>query len=68
MGGALRIGVIGVGNISAQYFETLPRLGGLELVAVADLAGGAVIATVDVVDMSALAGHAKDVKVVSIQP
>jgi predicted dehydrogenase len=29
--------VIGVGNISAQYFETFPRLGGLELVAVADL-------------------------------
>ena len=38
------------------------------VVAVADLAGGAVIATVDVVDMSALASHAKDVKVVSIQP
>jgi predicted nucleic acid-binding protein len=38
------------------------------VVAVADLAGGAVIATVDVVDMSALAGHAKDVKVASIQP
>lgn len=37
MGGALRIGVIGVGNISAQYFETLPRLDGLDLVAVADL-------------------------------
>ena len=37
MGGALRIGVIGVGNISAQYFKTLPRLGGLKLVAVADL-------------------------------
>jgi len=38
------------------------------VVAVADLAGGAVIATVDVVDMNALAGHAKDVRVVSIQP
>jgi predicted nucleic acid-binding protein len=38
------------------------------VVAVADLAGGAVIATVDVVDMNALANHAKDVKVVSIQP
>jgi predicted dehydrogenase len=37
VGGALRIGVIGVGNISAQYFETLPRLQNLELVAVADL-------------------------------
>jgi predicted dehydrogenase len=37
VGGALRIGVIGVGNISAQYFETIPRLSGLELVAVADL-------------------------------
>lgn len=38
------------------------------VVAVADLAGGAIIATVDVADMSALATHAKDVKVVSIQP
>jgi predicted nucleic acid-binding protein len=38
------------------------------VVAVADLAGGAVIATVDVIDMNALAGHAKDVRVVSIQP
>lgn len=38
------------------------------IVAVADLAGGAIIATVDVVDMNALAAHAKDVKVVSIQP
>ncbi len=37
MGGALRVGVVGVGNISAQYFDTLPRLAGLELVAVADL-------------------------------
>jgi predicted dehydrogenase len=47
VGGALRIGVIGVGNISAQYFETLPRLGGLELVAVADLdhARAAAVAT-----------------------
>ena len=39
MGGALRLGVVGVGNISTQYFETLPRLSGLELVAVADLDG-----------------------------
>lgn len=38
------------------------------VVAVADLAGGAIIATVDVDDMRALAGHANDVKVVSIQP
>jgi hypothetical protein len=38
------------------------------VVAVADLAGGAVNATVDVVDMRALARHAKDVKVVSFQP
>jgi predicted dehydrogenase len=37
VGGALRIGVIGVGNISAQYFETIPRLRGLDIVAVADL-------------------------------
>ncbi|WP_375388189.1 Gfo/Idh/MocA family protein [uncultured Amnibacterium sp.] len=33
----LRIAVIGVGVISAQYFASLPRLPGLRLVAVADL-------------------------------
>jgi predicted dehydrogenase len=37
VGSALRIGVVGVGNISAQYFDMLPRLKGLTLVAVADL-------------------------------
>jgi predicted nucleic acid-binding protein len=38
------------------------------LVAVADLAGGAVIATVDVDDLKELAAHAKAVVVASIQP
>jgi predicted nucleic acid-binding protein len=38
------------------------------VVAVADLAGGAVIATVDVADMNVLAGYAMNVKVASIQP
>lgn len=38
------------------------------VVAVADLAGGAVIATVDVQDLSTLASHAKRVAVASIQP
>ncbi|MBX3188024.1 MAG: PIN domain-containing protein [Labilithrix sp.] len=38
------------------------------VVAVAELAGGAVIATVDVDDMTSLASHAKDVDVVTIQP
>ena len=33
----LRVGVVGVGNISAQYFAAFPRLPGLQLVAVADL-------------------------------
>ena len=37
MTGPLRIGVIGVGVISVQYFESFPRLPGLRLVAVADL-------------------------------
>lgn len=36
-------------------------------VAVADLAGGAVIATVDIDDLELLASHAKNVAVVSIQ-
>lgn len=38
------------------------------VVAVADLAGGALIATVDVDDLDRLAGHADKVVVVSIQP
>ncbi|GAA4166706.1 Gfo/Idh/MocA family oxidoreductase [Gryllotalpicola daejeonensis] len=33
----LRVGVIGVGVISKQYFESLPKLPNLKLVAVADL-------------------------------
>jgi predicted dehydrogenase len=37
VGGALRVGMIGVGTISAQYLEQFPRLPGVELVAVADL-------------------------------
>lgn len=37
MGQPLRIGVIGVGKISEQYFATFPALPGIELVAVADL-------------------------------
>jgi predicted dehydrogenase len=37
VGGPLRIGVIGVGVISKQYFASFPRLPGLKLVAVADL-------------------------------
>lgn len=36
MGSALRIGVIGVGHISGQYFAQFPLLANLELVAVAD--------------------------------
>ncbi|MGN6426144.1 MAG: Gfo/Idh/MocA family protein [Leifsonia sp.] len=37
MGGALNVGVIGVGNISRQYFAELPKLPNLRLLAVADL-------------------------------
>jgi predicted dehydrogenase len=33
----LRVGVVGVGVISQQYFEHFPALPGLELAAVADL-------------------------------
>ncbi|HEY0247080.1 MAG TPA: Gfo/Idh/MocA family oxidoreductase [Gryllotalpicola sp.] len=35
--GALRVGMIGVGTISAQYFDSLTRLPNLRLVAVADI-------------------------------
>jgi predicted dehydrogenase len=37
VGEALRIGMVGVGNVSRQYLETLPRLDGVRLTAVADL-------------------------------
>ncbi len=40
MGGALNIGIIGVGNISAQYFAEFPKLEGLHIVAVADVNEG----------------------------
>ncbi len=35
--GPMRVGVVGVGNISQQYFEHFPALPGLALTAVADL-------------------------------
>lgn len=37
MGSPLRVGVVGVGVISEQYFATAPGLSSIELVAVADL-------------------------------
>lgn len=37
MGGPLKIGTVGVGKISEQYFAEFPKLPGLKLVAVADL-------------------------------
>lgn len=37
MGDALRVGLVGIGNISRQYLDTLPRLPGVSLVAAADL-------------------------------
>ncbi len=39
MGSPLNVGIIGVGKISEQYFESFPSLPGLKLVAVADLDG-----------------------------
>ena len=37
MGVPLTVGIIGVGKISEQYFESLPKLPGLKLLAVADI-------------------------------
>jgi predicted dehydrogenase len=37
VGGALNIGIIGVGTISAQYFAEFPKLEGVKVVAVADV-------------------------------
>ena len=37
MGQPLRIGIIGVGNISSQYLANIPKLSSLELIAVADI-------------------------------
>lgn len=36
MGDALRVGIVGLGTISRQYLDTLPRLPGVEVVAAAD--------------------------------
>ncbi|HJP78664.1 MAG TPA: Gfo/Idh/MocA family oxidoreductase [Pseudonocardiaceae bacterium] len=37
MGDAMRVGIVGIGQISGQYLKALPRLTNLELTAVADL-------------------------------
>jgi predicted dehydrogenase len=37
VGDALRVGIIGIGQISGQYLKTLPRLTNLDVTAVADL-------------------------------
>jgi len=37
VGDTLRIGIVGVGNVSAQYLATLPGLAGVRVTAVADL-------------------------------
>jgi predicted dehydrogenase len=37
VGSPLNIGIIGVGNISTQYFAEFPKLPGLKLIAVADM-------------------------------
>jgi predicted dehydrogenase len=37
VGDVLRIGIVGVGNVSVQYFATLPGLAGVRVTAVADL-------------------------------
>lgn len=36
MGDTLRVGIVGLGTISRQYLDTLPRLPGVEVVAAAD--------------------------------
>ena len=37
MGDPVKVGIVGIGQISRQYLKTLPRLANLELTAVADL-------------------------------
>jgi predicted dehydrogenase len=37
VGDTLRVGLVGIGTISGQYLDTLPRMSGVELVAAADL-------------------------------
>lgn len=50
MGEALRVGIVGIGNISGQYLATLPGLAGVRVSAVADLDPGraAAVATDEV--------------------
>lgn len=47
MGDTMRVGIVGVGTISDAYLRTLPRLGDLSLVAVADLDPARALACAD---------------------
>ena len=47
MGDALRVGIVGIGNISGQYLATLPHLDGVRVTAVADLDHARAVAVAD---------------------
>ena len=58
MGIPLRVGIIGVGNISTQYLTHIPKLPSLKLIALADLdmaRAAEVAATVGKVDSDVVA-------------
>jgi predicted dehydrogenase len=54
VGDALRVGLVGIGNISGQYLATLPGLSGVSLVAAADLDPGRQVPDVRMMTPAAL--------------
>jgi predicted dehydrogenase len=54
MGSTLKIGIIGVGTISTQYFAEFPKLEGLHVVAVADINEGRAVEVAAEHDVEAL--------------
>jgi predicted dehydrogenase len=57
VGDALKVGMVGIGNISGQYLTTLPRLPGVSLVAAADLDPSRQVPGVRMMTPAELYGH-----------
>jgi predicted dehydrogenase len=57
VGDTLKVGLVGIGNISGQYLTTLPQLPGVELVAAADLDPSRQVPGVQMMTPAELYGH-----------
>lgn len=62
MGGPLNVGIVGCGSIIAQYLETIPRLAGVRLRAVADIDPSRALAAAE----KAAARGADDVRALTV--